>query len=156
MSDRHVLIGLAFVAAAWFITVIKRKLDPRGIRNHNPGNIKAKPGTWEGQQGSDAHGFAVFSSPLYGIRAMQRILDTYAGSYGIVTLEEIITRYAPPSENDTAAYIAHMVEATGIPPNGHVIAEDERLSLIRGMIAHENGQQPFTDDYILDGMRLAA
>ena len=49
---------------------------PRGIRNHNPGNID-KGADWEGladDQSSDSR-FCVFKDPVWGIRAMARGAD---------------------------------------------------------------------------------
>lgn len=51
------------------------------------------------------NGFCQFSSISYGIRALCRTLFSYHVKYGLNSVSEIISRYAPPSENDTAAYI---------------------------------------------------
>ena len=39
----------------------------------------------------------------YGIRALYRLLVTYANKYGIRSVDEIIDRYAPPGENSESA-----------------------------------------------------
>ena len=63
---------------------------PRGIRNHNPGNIKL--GTaWDGlsdEQNDDV--FCQFKEPVWGLRALVRILLTYRFNYDIKTIEKII------------------------------------------------------------------
>ena len=52
---------------------------PRGIRNHNPGNVlRTKSVTWQGQaedQSGDPE-FVVFTAPEWGLRAIARILLT--------------------------------------------------------------------------------
>ena len=78
---------------------------PRGIRNKNPGNIKL--GTaWDGlaDEQSDPT-FCVFKETVWGIRALMRILLVYRFSHKKSNVDDIISRWAPPSENDTQAYI---------------------------------------------------
>lgn len=48
------------------------------------------------------------------------LLDTYRVKYGLKTIRQMISRYAPPSENHTEAYIAAVCDWTGI-------GEDENL-----------------------------
>lgn len=77
----------------------------RGIRNNNPGNIRHKD-AWDGMadiQGDDS--FVTFISPVWGIRAMIKVLLTYSRKYKLDTVRGIISRWAPPSENDTDEYI---------------------------------------------------
>ena len=77
--------------------------------NNNPGNLKfvhqagATPGVG---------GFAHFQTPQDGYRALldQIHLDARRG----YTLEQYITKYAPPSENDTSLYIAQASQALGV------------------------------------------
>ena len=87
---------------------------PRGIRLNNPGNIKHGD-DWQGMSAEQADpDFITFISPVWGIRAMARTLTTYSTSYGLNTVEGIIGRWAPESENDTASYIAHVASALGV------------------------------------------
>ena len=84
---------------------------PIGLRNNNPGNIR--PGdNWQGMIGENG-GFVVFSDVAWGIRAMCTDLRTDINQ-GQNTIRKLITEYAPPSENDTAAYIRYVVAVTGI------------------------------------------
>ncbi len=81
---------------------------PRGVRNHNPGNIERDARTrWQGQAArqSDPR-FVVFTAPEWGIRAMARVLITYQDRHGCNTVAKIINRWAPPGENATSAYVA--------------------------------------------------
>ncbi len=89
---------------------------PRGIRNKNPGNIKL--GTdWDGlaDEQSDPV-FCVFKEAVWGIRALVKILLTYRFHHKRFTVESIIERWAPPSENDTDAYIVFVCKRLDVNP----------------------------------------
>lgn len=125
---------------------------PRGVRNNNPGNIEDNGTPWRGRVGNDGR-FIVFDNPVNGIRAISRILDTYS-SNGFTTLEKIISRWAPPVENNTESYIQHAEKAlklTRYTP----IGEQHKAALIKVIIQHENGVQPYSDKVIYDGIAAA-
>ncbi len=93
-----------------------------GERNNNPLNIRKVPGThWKGEipqstppSGGDGGGlFVRFTTLEHGIRAAYQILDTYRRKYKAVCIDDIISRWAPPSENDTEAYIRSVCTLTG-------------------------------------------
>lgn len=128
----------------------------RGLRNNNPGNIR-HGSQWEGMSANQSDPeFITFVSPVYGIRAMTRVLKNYQAMYGLNTIEKIITRWAPPEENDTASYIAQVVKATGIPARTPVTVASILPRLIPAIIQHENGAQPYSQDILLRGIALAA
>lgn len=78
--------------------------NARGVRNNNPGNIRKSKDVWVGQTGNDG-AFVTFATPAHGIRATGRNLLSYARQ-GYVTPEQIITRWAPPEDNnETEDYI---------------------------------------------------
>ena len=55
---------------------------------------------------------------LWGIAAAFVLLRTYINQYGLTTPRSIIARWAPPTENDTAAYLAagpHQTEQLTVP-----------------------------------------
>ena len=54
-----------------------------------------------------------FSSIEYGIRAAFCLLETYRRKYKAVCVEDIINRWAPPSENDTRKYVETVCRLTG-------------------------------------------
>ena len=87
----------------------------RGIRNNNPLNIRRVAGTrWKGQRAEQTdREFVQFSSIEYGIRAAFCILETYRRKYKAVCVEDIINRWAPPSENDTRKYVETVCRLTG-------------------------------------------
>ena len=72
----------------------------RGIRNNNPGNIRRSKDKWQGaaKEQPDKN-FVTFTSPVWGIRAIARILIRYQDNYGCDTVAKHIARWAPPSEN---------------------------------------------------------
>lgn len=128
---------------------------PRGVRNNNPGNIEANPRSrWQGQTGSDGR-FARFETPLQGLRALSRDLGTKMGR-GQTTIRSILSQYAPPSENNTAAYITAVSRRLGIGPDDRIDPNDvrARAGLMAAIVQHENGQQPYSPALIADGARL--
>ncbi|MBF4365893.1 structural protein P5, partial [Vibrio anguillarum] len=111
-------------------------------RNNNPANIEDNGTPWRGRMGNDGR-FIIFDSPVNGIRALARILNTYKVKHGLNTIEGIINRFAPPVENDTNSYIAHAEKVVGVPRN-MPLTPDKYPSLIKVIIKHENGVQPYS------------
>jgi len=126
---------------------------PRGIRNNNPGNIEDSGTDWKGYKGNDGR-YVIFDHPEYGIRAMNRILNTYASKYGLRTIRGIIHRWAPPVENLTGSYVSAVSQRVGVGPDVELSGQ-HRADLIAAIIHHENGQQPYTAEAIARGMALA-
>ncbi len=127
----------------------------RGIRNKNPGNIRDKgQNTWEGQNGNDGD-FAIFISPEFGIRALARLLMNYESLYGLNTVAGIISRYAPSTENNTGAYGSSVASALGVDPDTSFSVVAKLPELVKAIIKHENGQQPYSDDLINTGIDMA-
>lgn len=131
---------------------------PRGIRNNNPGNIE-KGDPWQGlakDQSGDSR-FAVFESPKWGIRALARLLITYQDKHGLRTIRQIINRWAPPVENDTLAYAKAVAAQVGrdIDDPVDVHRYEHAEPIVRAIIQHENGQQPYDLKTINEGLRLA-
>lgn len=123
---------------------------PRGIRNNNPGNIRFNALIkWQGQVGSDG-AFVIFDRPENGIRAMGRILNSYAAR-GVDTVREVITTWAPPVENNTTSYISAVARACGVGAD----QVPNRLLLVKAIIRHENGQQPYSDFQLQTGIAAA-
>lgn len=117
---------------------------PRGIRNNNPGNIEA--GTFarrQGATGSDGR-FAKFDTPEEGIAAAENLLKSYI-SRDVNTIEKIVSRWAPPNENNTEAYINQVVKRTGIDRKTPISASDAGTlrKIVHAKIWVENGQNPY-------------
>ena len=92
---------------------------PRGIRNNNPGNIRHGQ-NWQGLNPDGRNidpAFCVFKSPVFGIRALAKVLMNYKKIHGLNTVRQIISRYAPPNENQTKAYIKTVAEQIGVYPD---------------------------------------
>lgn len=121
--------------------------QPRGIRNHNPGNLR--PGDhWRGATGEDEAHYLVFSEAHWGLRAMAINLLNQQRRHHLDTLRAIFTKYAPPSENDTDAYVAAMARALGVGADEQLDLLHDRAQftlLVRAVIRHENGVQPYGD-----------
>lgn len=118
-------------------------MDPKGIRNNNPGNIRDSDDDWQGKVGVDDDGFVIFDTPDNGSRALSKVLDTYQSKHGLNTVSGIIGRWAPPTENDTGAYVKRVSDALGVGPDDELdLSGDRKAALMREIIAHENGISP--------------
>lgn len=110
----------------------------RGMRNNNPGNIEygnfAKK---HGATGSDGR-FAIFPTMEAGQAAMQELLRSNYLDAGKDTISKVISKYAPPKENNTAAYIASVAKQTGIGPD-QKLSEANLPALAAAISRHENG-----------------
>ena len=130
---------------------------PRGLRNHNPGNLRLPPSdTRPGYVGSDKDGFSVFSTAEYGLDSLARLLVNY-GAGGLDTIAKITARYAPPKENDTGAYagfLAKKLETDTDAPVDMKCAENI-ADLMEGIIFFENGRQPYRRSMILNAAHKA-
>jgi hypothetical protein len=145
---------------------------PRGIRSNNPGNIRVGD-PWQGLMPRDQMNeaqkrekeFCVFSEPKWGIRALCRLLIAYKDKHKLDTVRGIITRWAPPKgkvgsktyTQNTEAYIAQVAAALGVSDltKIDVYQYDIAKPLVKAIIKHENGVQPYDDDTINEGIRLA-
>lgn len=132
---------------------------PIGIRNNNPGKIRWGS-NWNGLDESGKKkdkSFCVFIAPEWGIRALTKLILNYDRLYNVNTVKEIITRYAPSNENDTEAYIAHVCKVGGFEKDEELNVTDKEVMiyLLKGIILHENGVQPYSDEILEKGMFLA-
>lgn len=152
MSTKAALLIVGVLAL--FTGGIMTSGKTRGIRNNNPGNIRWDGQTqWQGQVGADSADFVIFDTPVYGVRAMVRILRSYQ-SRGIVTMGQIVSTWAPPSENNTEAYIKSVEQRTGFERD-QVMFTQNYPQLIEAIIYHENGSQPYASATISQGIAIA-
>lgn len=130
--------------------------QPRGIRNNNPGNINKGIG-FQGEIAGDDSRFATFKSPELGIRALAKNLMTYDRKYGLNTPAGIIGRWAPPNENNTNAYVNRVASALGVSPTTKLNMRDPVVmsKLASAIIHHENGQNPYSQEQINNGVNMA-
>jgi len=130
----------------------------RGERNNNPGNIR-HGADWQGMaaQQNDSS-FVTFTNAFWGIRALCKVLLSYQRKSGLWTIREMIERWAPPNENDTAAYVSAVSKEVGVPPDDHIalgadVAHLEKIA--RAIIHHENGQVSYKDEVIKSAAEAA-
>ena len=76
----------------------------------------------------------------YGIRAAIKTIRTYVTKHGCNTMNDIIRRWAPPTENKTAAYINAVYMESGIYPDDEINIYDRRQmgNLIQAMAIIES------------------
>jgi len=123
------------------------------IRNNNPGNLRYYASIpWVGQIGSDSRGFAIFDKLENGVRAMIKTLYNDRNK----TLAQIIYEYAPPSENNTEAYIQNIINWTGWTRDKrfNFANYDEIRKLVRNIVRMETSVQDLPDYYIRTAYEL--
>lgn len=132
--------------------------QPRGIRNNNPGNLNYAGQAGASKEGGENGRFAVFNSMGEGVAALYRQLQLYM-KRGVNTIESIVNKYAPASDNNNvAAYIQQLVGATGKAAGDQLSGDDQGtiFKLMRGIINHENGKGYLSDSDIMGGIQLGA
>lgn len=125
------------------------------MKRNNPLNIRFNSeNNWLGQVGNQG-GFVEFQSSYYGRRAAYRLILHYIKD-GCDTLDDILHRFAPPSENPTAKYINFVIGKFGnlglrLYPNTSFFTDftsfRSRLQiavLLWAMESFENGSSEFT------------
>lgn len=127
---------------------------------NNPGNIRYRGNDkWQGAASPpQENGFCTFASPVYGIRAIARILITFQDKYGCRTVRDFISRWAPPADlNPTDQYIKNVESWGGFQPmhslNAHAYAD--ACALVEGIIRQEQGSMPYSEAQIDEALKLA-
>ena len=118
-------------------------MEPRGIRNNNPLNIRRNPANkWLGLRPVQADpSFCQFVSMEYGLRAAIKLMRNYIRN-GANTPRLIITRWAPPGENQTDSYVQHACQRAGLDPDKPVSCWDDLRKLIKTMAWIESRYEP--------------
>lgn len=114
----------------------------RGLRNCNPGNIRISRSHFLGEvRPSRDSAFKQFESMAYGYRAMFVLLDSYRRRYGLSNIRAMISRWAPPVENYTEAYICSVAQRSGIDADATLDTRSERdmIPIVAAMSEVENG-----------------
>lgn len=131
---------------------------PRGLRLCNPGNLEKNGTPWQGlAKDQPDERFYKFDDAAWGIRAMARTLITYQDKHNIKTVRGIINRWAPPHENNTQSYMMHVAELLEVSIDEEIDVHQHAVMapLVRAIIRHENGQQPYSDDVVNEGLKRA-
>lgn len=102
----------------------------RGLDNCNPGNIRLSKVRYKGEvRPSRDPAFRQFETPAWGYRAIFVLLHTYRVRHGLDTIRGMISRWAPPSENRTDAYIRAVSADTGIGPDQPLDTRDPAVMI---------------------------
>lgn len=118
---------------------------PRGIRNNNPLNIRRSKDKWKGLRPVQADAqFCQFKTLEYGWRAAFYLLTrTYYHKYRLYSIRAIISKWAPPCENNSKAYVENVSRLTGIDPDEPIGIPSESparwIALGMAMAIQENG-----------------
>lgn len=129
----------------------------RGVRNHNPLNIR-KGQPWQGQDinGNDTE-FETFINDAYGFRAAFRIIHNgFKATPRRDTIRKIISRWSPPQDgNNTESYINFVAQRTKINPDTRLAYNDicRMVDIVKAMAFMETGHE-YDERVILSGYNL--
>ena len=124
-----------------------------GIANNNPGNVRPLNWkSWSGAVGVNGHGYMVFRSPQYGIRAIRIILLAYQTKHGIRTPHGIVSRWVgkEASQIQMQEYTKELCRRLGRVDEYKRLnlKDDETMRIIiRAIIFYENGYDPYGKYY---------
>ena len=123
----------------------------RGLRNHNPLNIRRNKDRFKGEvvPSSDA-AFKQFVSDAYGYRAAFVILATYL-SQGRNCIVRIVAAWAPAADNNnTARYIENVERRSGVDRFQPLTAAsgNDYIKIAAAMSYSENGVPAVMDDVV--------
>lgn len=113
---------------------------PLDVRNNNPGNMRSSEG-----------GFQTFDTPKAGLDAMQKdlmvkvsgnspMMKAHYGEGYSPTLRNVISTWAPPSENNTDNYIDFVAQHAGINPD-QPLTSDDIPKIMQPMVHMEGGKK---------------
>jgi len=121
---------------------------PRGLRNNNPGNLRKSAANWAGKVVNPLDtAFESFDTMSNGVRAALKNAFTQ-WNRGKNTIAELVSVWAPPSENNTSAYVATVAKAAGISASKEFMwgNNDTTAKIMYAIFLHENG--PLAKQYI--------
>lgn len=103
--------------------------------------------------------FVQFKSLKWGWRAAFYLLTrTYYHKYRLYTIRTIVNKWAPPSENNSKAYVENVSRLTGIDPDEALGIPSDRptrwIALGMAMAVQENGFESLDFFAILQGWAL--
>jgi len=107
-------------------------------RNNNPGNLRPTKFSYRHGAIGKNGGFAVFPNAALGKAALAALLRT--STYKSLTLNGAISRYAPPSENNTSAYQNFVRHQTGLGGNSSMstLTDAQINSVVNAIQVHEH------------------
>ncbi len=131
----------------------------RGEANNNPFDLRWSPAIpWQGLANppADSKGFCIFQTytqdnpAFWGLRAGAKDLFVAFSRDGLKTIAGLVTRYAPPKENDTEAYINGVCKGTGWTRDQllDLAVPDCLLALAKAFLVEEQGLCKYTDEQL--------
>lgn len=160
VPEKHVAVGdpLVDIDAIALVSVRRdlwRGAIPRGVRNHNPGNIEKGPFSRSmGSSSGRDRRFAYFRRPADGIKAITVLLIYYQHKHKRRSIRRMIARWAPAFENNVRSYANAVARYAKISPDREFSMVDDVVTaqlVIAGMIRHENGYHPYSAEQIRAG-----
>lgn len=108
----------------------------RAARNYV--NVKApNDHYWQGQQGRDRHGHAIFKSPEWSLRAGAIVLKNYSKRHGLNTIEGIVKRFSTCNHEE---YISFLCRRLGLKPDEPFNVVRRMPELLPAMVRFETGR----------------
>lgn len=114
----------------------------RGYRNNNPLNMRHDNDRWQGEVVPSQDGaFKQFETMACGYRAAFKLLHNYQKNNGCRILSDFINRWAPPSENNTSAYVSTVAKRAGLSDVSEIdtLKGDTMRAVVSAMSYVENG-----------------
>lgn len=114
----------------------------RGYRNNNPLNMRHDNDRWQGEVVPSQDGaFKQFETMAWGYRAAFKLLHNYQKNNGCRILSDFINRWAPPSENNTSAYVSTVAKRAGLSDVSEIdtLKGDTMRAVVSAMSYVENG-----------------
>lgn len=114
----------------------------RGYKNNNPLNMRHDNDRWQGEEVPSQDGaFKQFETMAWGYRAAFKLLHNYQKNNGCRILSDFINRWAPPSENNTSAYVSTVAKRAGLSDVSEIdtLKGDTMRAVVSAMSYVENG-----------------
>lgn len=135
---------------------------PPGIRRNNPGNLRDEKINWVGLAKPE-NGFCVFTSPVFGIRALSLDLYNSNALHHRDSILAITSHYAPPDENNTIEYANELCGFINIHTQSSFTVSSPinlknyeiAFAYVRGVIIRECGLNNGNEWYAARDIRLA-
>ena len=140
----------------------------RGQRNNNPLNIRRSQDRWVGARMMQTDkAFVQFETLAYGYRAAWKVMESYWKYFHDLpkafNVRNIISRWAPPTENDTEAYIKNVLNMSGIGgkekllPPSNVLSYGRLSRMVSAMTCIECGipYREVDTEAVAQGYKLA-
>ncbi|TGH65487.1 transglycosylase [Escherichia coli] len=136
----------------------------RNYRNNNLGNLVFANQEGAALEAPNAKGeqrFARFNTPEEGIRALANQVSSYyngtsaaAGYPKLQTVSSIISKWAPPKENNTNQYIDNVSKYLGVSPNEKIDVSNPEVmtQLVRAIATKEGGNPAVNNEFIKNAL----